>query len=90
MQPQEKHRNDIINFVPSGGSRSNLEDSENIQDDLTAAELREKCPCPDLSNCQLEETDNAISDDSTVSCGAGPTFVEEVSATESFPSIFLK
>ena len=90
MKPQEKHRNDTINFVPNGGSRNNLEGSENIQDDLTAVELREKCPFPDTSNSQLEETDNAISDDSTACCGAGPTFAKEVSATESFPSKFLK
>ena len=90
MKPQERHRKDIINFVPSGGSRNNLEDSENVQDDLTAVELREKCPFPDPSNSQLEETDNAISDDSIPYCDADPTFAEEVRFTESFHSKFLK
>ena len=87
MKPQEKHRNDIINFVPSGGSRNNLEDSENIQDDLTAAE---KCPFPDPSNSQPEGTGHAISNDAILYCDADPTFAEEVSFTESFHSKFLK
>ena len=76
MKPREKHRNDVTNFVPSGGSRNNREDSENIQNGLTTVEF------PNPSNCQLEETGHAISDDSIPYCDADPTFAEKVSFAE--------